>query len=115
MEDEEETDEDDEDGEEFIPNVGLVSVGRKKSADSENENGALVNLEENIRKLERSILSNNKKAHDPQVRFAGDPGSRLTRSTSLNDDENGTYFLHQQKRKRTFNFPNVKKKYEKTV
>ena len=53
---EEELDEDEE--EEFIPNVGLVSRKNKEiSSDGEGGN-ALINLEENITRLEQSILSN---------------------------------------------------------
>ena len=53
---EEELDEDED--EEFIPNVGLVSR-KNKEISSDNEGGnALINLEENITRLEQSILSN---------------------------------------------------------
>ena len=100
LEGNEDSDEDLEDEEEFIPNVGLVRKTRENNS-SDNEGGnALINLEENISRLEQSILSNSAKngSNSTHVRF-----DNMRRSTS---DQNVEHF--QQKRKRTFNFPNVK-------
>ena len=103
---------DDDDDEEFIPNVGLVST-RHKNADSDQEGGkkALISLEENITKLEQSILANS-----PHVTFAGtkngsssNGGNLRGRSSSVTSETaNDTTFF--QKRKKTFNFSNVKKR-----
>ena len=93
---------DEDEEEEFIPNVGLVSRHRAKNLE-ENDGHALVSLQENIAKLEQSILSNNHS--NPHVTFAGS-GEKLRRSSSLNE-ENNDFF---QKKKRTFNFPTVSKK-----
>ena len=58
LEGNEDSDEDLEDDEaEFIPNVGLVHKNKESSSDNEGGN-ALISLEENITRLEQSILSN---------------------------------------------------------
>ena len=73
----------------------------------------MISLEENIAKLEKSILANN---HNPHVTFAGTKngsssnGGNLRRSSSVTSETaNDTTFFH--KKKRSFNFPNVKKRY----
>lgn len=127
---------DDEEDEEFIPNVGLVSTSQRRRLSREQEgaeehngsSGALIALEENIAKLEQSILSSNgnhagagvsSAAEPPQVRFSSGLGgghrrassqnreSQIRRSTSLNED---TEVSFGQKKKRTFNFTNLKKR-----
>lgn len=136
---------DDEEDEEFIPNVGLVSTSQRrrlsreqeKAAEANGSTGALIALEENIAKLEQSILSSNNNhatghagvsgaaAEPPQVRFSSGLGggghrrasssqqnreSQIRRSTSLNED---TEVSFGQKKKRTFNFTNLKKRWDK--
>lgn len=60
LEGNEESDEDlEDDEEEFVPNVGLVSHKKAKAIESDPETNALISLEENIAKLEQSILANN--------------------------------------------------------
>lgn len=114
-EDSDEELEDDDEDEEFIPNVGLVSHKKIKAVQghdsSDTEGNALMSLEQNIAKLEQSILANNGGA--PHVTFANNGAgadSLVRRSTSLseNANESASFF---QKKKRTFNFPNVKKRY----
>ena len=112
-------DDEDEDDEEFIPNVGLVSRQHKTTRAAGQHGGesdgsdvnALVSLEQNIAKLEQSILSNNHSSAG-HVTFAGSNGKdcrrSLRRSSSLSEDNNDTFY---QKKKRPFNFPNVKKRY----
>ena len=127
-EDSDEELEDEEDEEEFIPNVGLVSTSqsRRRSANKADENtegtGALIALEENIAKLEQSILSSNNNhaavsgAAEPQVRFSASAGgrrasanqSKIRRSTSLNEDTEDSF---GHKKKRAFNFTNLKKRW----
>ncbi len=121
-EDSEEEFEDDDD-EEFIPNVGLVSHKKRKAVLAASEvtgssTNALMNLEQNIAKLEQSILANNQcnngsNSFGPQhhVTFAGSSsrnGSNMRRSSSL---QSGNEDNFQQKKKKPFNFPNVKKRY----
>ena len=124
-EDSDEDLEDDEDEEEFIPNVGLVSTSQKRGRSvkpDENIEGsghALIALEENIAKLEQSILSSNNNhaamsQEQPQVRFSGSSlrisssQGKIRRSTSLNEDSESDF---GHKKKRTFNFTNLKKRY----
>ena len=72
----------------------------------------MISLEENITKLEQSILANS-----PHVSFAGtkngqsssNGGNLRGRSSSVTSETaNDATFFH--KRKKTFNFPNVKKR-----
>jgi hypothetical protein len=109
--------ENEEDEEDFVPNVGPVTRRHQKATsalDSEDDGNALISLEENIANLEKSILATNSLNHspNPQVRFANTSNltSSIRRSSSLNADEYGSSGLNT-KRKRTFNFPNAKKRY----
>lgn len=113
---------DDDDDEEFIPNVGLVSSRHRHTSDSDQESGnALISLEQNIAKLEQSILANNHNNgssmsanHGPHVTFEGGANngssSNMRRSSSVNDSSYDGSAKFFQKKKRAFNFPNVKKK-----
>ena len=48
----------DDDEAEFIPNVGLVRKSKENNSSDTDGGNALINLEENITRLEQSILSN---------------------------------------------------------
>ena len=88
-----------------------------KGVDSDQEGGkALISLEENIAKLEQSILANN---HSPHVTFAGTKNGsssnngggngNIRRNSNASVTSDATFF---QKKKRSF-IPsiNVKKRY----
>ena len=89
-----------------------------KGVDSDQEGGkALISLEENIAKLEQSILANN---HSPHVTFAGTKNGsssnngggngNIRRNSNASVTSDATFF---QKKKRSF-IPsiNVKKRYQ---